>query len=91
MKRILYILLPVFLLSCENMLDEVPKDFVSRANYYQSEADAQEQCHHPSSLPNRPAGRSSSTSAMAAMVPMMMKMSMKSGHTVSGITVSQRS
>ena len=41
MKRILYILLPVFLLSCENMLDEVPKDFVSRANYYQNEADAQ--------------------------------------------------
>ena len=41
MKKILFILLPVFLLSCENMLDEVPKDFVSRANYYQNEADAQ--------------------------------------------------
>lgn len=41
MKKILYVLLPVVLLSCENMLDEVPKDFVSRANYYQNEADAQ--------------------------------------------------
>lgn len=41
MKKILYILLPVFLLSCENMLDEVPKNFVSRSNYYQTEADAQ--------------------------------------------------
>jgi hypothetical protein len=41
MKKILYILLPVLLLSCENMLDEVPKNFVSRANYYQNEADAQ--------------------------------------------------
>lgn len=33
--------MPVFLLSCENMLDEVPKNFVSRSNYYQNEADAQ--------------------------------------------------
>lgn len=41
MKKILYILLPAVLLSCDNMLDEVPKDFVSRANYYQNEADAQ--------------------------------------------------
>lgn len=41
MKRILYILMPVLLLSCENMLDEVPKNFVSRSNYYQNEADAQ--------------------------------------------------
>ena len=41
MKKVFYILLPVFLLSCENMLDEVPKNFVSRSNYYQNEADAQ--------------------------------------------------
>lgn len=41
MKKLLYILLPALLLSCDNMLDEVPKDFVSRANYYQNEADAQ--------------------------------------------------
>lgn len=41
MKRILYILMPAFLLSCENMLDEVPRNFVSRSNYYQNEADAQ--------------------------------------------------
>lgn len=41
MKRILYILMPVLLLSCENMLDEVPKNFVSRSNYYQNEAEAQ--------------------------------------------------
>ena len=41
MKRILYILMPVLLLSCENMLDEVPRNFVSRSNYYQNEADAQ--------------------------------------------------
>lgn len=33
--------MPVLLLSCENMLDEVPKNFVSRSNYYQNEADAQ--------------------------------------------------
>jgi starch-binding outer membrane protein, SusD/RagB family len=31
----------VFLLSCSDMLDEVPKNFVSRSNYYQNEADAQ--------------------------------------------------
>jgi starch-binding outer membrane protein, SusD/RagB family len=41
MKKIFYILLPVLLLSCDNMLDEVPKNFVSRSNYYQTEADAQ--------------------------------------------------
>ena len=41
MKRIIYILLPLILLSCENMLDEVPRNFVSRSNYYQTEADAQ--------------------------------------------------
>lgn len=42
MKKILfYFLLAITLMSCENMLDEVPKNFVSRANYYQNEADAQ--------------------------------------------------
>lgn len=42
MKRIsIYILLAITFLSCENMLDEVPKNFVSRTNYYQNEADAQ--------------------------------------------------
>lgn len=42
MKRItLYILIAILFSSCENMLDEVPKDFVSRANFYQNEIDAQ--------------------------------------------------
>ncbi|MBD3637001.1 MAG: RagB/SusD family nutrient uptake outer membrane protein [Crocinitomicaceae bacterium] len=42
MKKItLYILTVLLFSSCENMLDEVPKDFVSRANYYQNETDAQ--------------------------------------------------
>lgn len=41
MKKLLYILLPAMLLACDNTLDEVPKDFVSRANYYQNESDAQ--------------------------------------------------
>ncbi|WP_423130532.1 RagB/SusD family nutrient uptake outer membrane protein [Gaoshiqia sp. Z1-71] len=42
MKKIsFFILLAITLMSCENMLDEVPKNFVSRANYYQNEADAQ--------------------------------------------------
>ncbi len=40
-KIILYILLSVLCFSCQNMLEEVPKDFVSRTNYYQNEADAQ--------------------------------------------------
>lgn len=41
-KRIsLYILLAITLISCENMLDEVPKNFVSRTNYYQNETDGQ--------------------------------------------------
>lgn len=41
MKRIYYIFSIIFLVSCSDMLDEKPKDFVSRSNYYQSEADAQ--------------------------------------------------
>jgi len=41
MKKLLYILLPLLLTACDNMLEEVPKSFVSRANYYQSEEDAQ--------------------------------------------------
>ncbi len=42
MKRIFYFIISsVLLLSCQNMLDEVPKDFVSRTNYYQNESDAQ--------------------------------------------------
>jgi hypothetical protein len=41
MKKITLILLTIILLSaCENMLDEVPKSFVSKANYYQNESDA---------------------------------------------------
>ena len=42
MKRISIFLLILALFSaCDNMLDEVPKDFVSRANYYTSQADAE--------------------------------------------------
>jgi len=42
MKKItLYILTVLLFSSCENMLDEVPKDFVSRANFYTNETDAQ--------------------------------------------------
>tara|TARA_Y100001972_G_C7665525_1_gene336384 strand:- start:2467 stop:3921 length:1455 start_codon:yes stop_codon:yes gene_type:complete len=41
MKKLIYIMIPLFLLSCEGMLEEVPEDFVSRANYYQNESDAQ--------------------------------------------------
>lgn len=41
MKKIfLYILLTFTLMSCEDMLEETPKDFVSRSNYYKNEADA---------------------------------------------------
>ena len=35
------LLLFVLFSSCENMLDEVPRSFVSKANYYQTEADAE--------------------------------------------------
>ena len=42
MKKILsYILFSVLFFSCNDMLEEFPKDFVSRTNYYQNEADAQ--------------------------------------------------
>ncbi len=42
MKNITLILLAFFFLSsCENMLEEVPKNFVSKANYYQNESDAE--------------------------------------------------
>lgn len=42
MKKMILIYLTIIIFSsCENMLDEVPKSFVSRANYYQNEADAQ--------------------------------------------------
>lgn len=42
MKKIaLYILLVVLFSACENALVEVPKSFVSRANYYQNESDAE--------------------------------------------------
>jgi len=42
MKKITLIFLTVIIFSsCENMLDEVPKSFVSKANYYQNEADAE--------------------------------------------------
>ncbi|VAW24584.1 Cell surface glycan-binding lipoprotein, utilization system for glycans and polysaccharides (PUL), SusD family [hydrothermal vent metagenome] len=42
MKKITIILLLFVLFSsCENMLEEVPKSFVSRTNYYQNESDAE--------------------------------------------------
>lgn len=42
MKKISLILLTIILFSaCEDMLDEVPKSFVSKANYYQNESDAE--------------------------------------------------
>jgi hypothetical protein len=42
MKKItLFLITVIFLSACENMLDEVPKSFVSKANYYQNESDAQ--------------------------------------------------
>ncbi len=42
MKKITLLLLTVILFSaCQDMLDEVPKSFVSRENYYQSESDAE--------------------------------------------------
>lgn len=42
MKNILltFLILIIFS-SCENMLDEVPKNFISKANYYKTEADAE--------------------------------------------------
>lgn len=42
MKKITLLLLTIILFSaCENMLDEVPKSFISKANYYKNEADAE--------------------------------------------------
>ncbi|WP_372947061.1 RagB/SusD family nutrient uptake outer membrane protein [Mariniphaga sp.] len=42
MKKITLLLLTIILFSaCENMLDEVPKSFVSKANYYQNQSDAE--------------------------------------------------
>jgi hypothetical protein len=42
MKKITLFLIPILIFSaCENMLDEVPKSFVSKANYYQNESDAE--------------------------------------------------
>ena len=43
MKKIVLSVIGIGLLftSCESMLDEVPKDFVSKNNYYQNETDAQ--------------------------------------------------
>lgn len=42
MKRyIIFILFLTIFSSCENVLNEVPKSFVSKANYYQNEADAE--------------------------------------------------
>lgn len=42
MKKITIILLTIILFSaCEDMLEEIPKSFVSKANYYQNEADAE--------------------------------------------------
>ncbi len=42
MKQItIFLLLITLFSSCEDMLDEVPKNFVSRTNYYTNEADAE--------------------------------------------------
>jgi tetratricopeptide (TPR) repeat protein len=42
MKNYILLFLTVVLLSsCENILEEVPKNFISRVNYYQNETDAQ--------------------------------------------------
>ena len=42
MKKITLLLLTIILFSaCQDMLDEVPKSFVSKANYYQNETDAE--------------------------------------------------
>ncbi len=40
-KILFYIVLSVVFFSCDGMLDEIPKDSISRTNYYQNEADAQ--------------------------------------------------
>ena len=40
-KNILFLLFVILFISCENVLEEVPKDFISRVNYYQNESDAQ--------------------------------------------------
>lgn len=39
--RISIVVVTVLFTSCQNMLDEIPKDFVARNNYYKNEADAQ--------------------------------------------------
>ena len=39
-KFTIYLLILTVFSSCENMLKEVPIDFVARANYYQNETDA---------------------------------------------------
>ncbi len=42
MKKIfIFLSLIAFITSCEDMLEEVPKSFVSRTNYYQNESDAE--------------------------------------------------
>lgn len=42
MKKIIFLLSTLLIFSaCEDMLEEVPKSFVSKANYYQNESDAQ--------------------------------------------------
>src|SRR6185312_14429892 len=42
MKKIIIFLLAVVLLSsCKKVLEEVPKDFISKANYYKDASDAQ--------------------------------------------------
>ena len=40
-KTIIFLLFTVIFLSCEKMLEEVPKSFISRANFYKNESDAQ--------------------------------------------------
>ena len=41
MKKITLILTIILFSGCEDLLVEVPKSFVSKANYYQNEADAE--------------------------------------------------
>lgn len=40
-KNALFILIIFSFLSCENMLEEIPIDFIARANFYQNETDAE--------------------------------------------------
>ena len=40
-KAIIFLLFTVVFLSCKKVLEEVPQNFISKANFYQTEADAE--------------------------------------------------